>query len=265
MSNPFDQVDVRSKDDLLDEVAELEANVKKWQDLYNDVRDAAEKRNTELSERAQQAEKQVRILKDALAHYADNAGIEGCGPWEAKQALKEFRALSRQDVTKETDLTAGNDSGQAQKALQNVKQATAQDDNTGLGLYSLVSEHMKWDDEKTAHWFDLPNPLLGGVSPNWMLDRGRHDKLGKFIRACLDENKPSESATQERQVRNCNCEGRLVHAHGCASNLAPTSNACEHRWELTNMGVKGGSAYFCIYCRAPKVIHVSSQERKSDE
>jgi len=39
-------------------------------------------------------------------------------------------------------------------------------------------------------WMTTKNPMLGGVTPLWMMEHGRGDKLAKFIRAALKENKP---------------------------------------------------------------------------
>lgn len=35
--------------------------------------------------------------------------------------------------------------------------------------------------DKAIAWFSSPNPLLGDVSPQWMLDNGRYEQLRKFI------------------------------------------------------------------------------------
>jgi hypothetical protein len=41
---------------------------------------------------------------------------------------------------------------------------------------------------KSEIWFETKNPLLGGVSPNDMIDAGREEKLLKFIEYSMDEN-----------------------------------------------------------------------------
>ena len=43
--------------------------------------------------------------------------------------------------------------------------------------------------EKTMLWFQVPNPLLGGIAPRDMIRVGRFKKLLKFIQTALDENK----------------------------------------------------------------------------
>ena len=44
------------------------------------------------------------------------------------------------------------------------------------------------DADKTMIWFQVPNPLLGNVSPRDMIRLGRFKKLYKFITTALDEN-----------------------------------------------------------------------------
>ncbi len=53
---------------------------------------------------------------------------------------------------------------------------------------NLVGSFFK-DREKTLLWFQVPNPLLGGLSPRDMIRVGRFKKLLRFIQTALDENK----------------------------------------------------------------------------
>ena len=48
-------------------------------------------------------------------------------------------------------------------------------------LFDRVMKLMSWNEEKTSHWFATRNPLLGGVSPNEMLNAGRYGRLLRFI------------------------------------------------------------------------------------
>ena len=41
-------------------------------------------------------------------------------------------------------------------------------------------------------WMVTPNPLLGGVSPIWMLEHGKGEKLGRFIRKAIEDNRVTE-------------------------------------------------------------------------
>lgn len=64
-------------------------------------------------------------------------------------------------------------------------------------LRNLVMDHMKWDIKKADQWMALKNPLLGGISPLWMIVRGRGHKVKSFILAAIDENKPMEGQTKD--------------------------------------------------------------------
>lgn len=56
-------------------------------------------------------------------------------------------------------------------------------------LLQLVMDGMGWDKEKAQLWFNTPNPLLGGTTPNaYETFRGK-GKLEKFIRVQLSENR----------------------------------------------------------------------------
>ncbi len=44
------------------------------------------------------------------------------------------------------------------------------------------------DTDRTMLWFQVPNPLLGGMSPRDMIRVGRFKKLLKFIQTALNEN-----------------------------------------------------------------------------
>lgn len=54
-------------------------------------------------------------------------------------------------------------------------------------LLNLVAGFMS-DPKKTTLWFDIPNPLLGGISPKEMIKFGRFKKLRDVIQNALEEN-----------------------------------------------------------------------------
>ncbi len=62
-------------------------------------------------------------------------------------------------------------------------------------LVSKVHIHMTmnrpyWTFDKTLLWFSTENPLLGGLTPEYMIFTGRHKKLEKFIDNCIEGNFP---------------------------------------------------------------------------
>ncbi len=54
-------------------------------------------------------------------------------------------------------------------------------------IASLVAEYFEGDGEKTALWFRMPNPMLGGLAPRDMIRRGRYNKLLNFVLQAQDE------------------------------------------------------------------------------
>lgn len=55
-------------------------------------------------------------------------------------------------------------------------------------LLQLVMEGMGWDKKKAQKWFNVPNPLLGGYTPNGLERMRGKAKLEQFIRDRLSEN-----------------------------------------------------------------------------
>lgn len=53
----------------------------------------------------------------------------------------------------------------------------------------LVAAFFDGDTAKTELWMRTDNPLLGGISPEFMVRIGRSGKLLKIVKQCLDENK----------------------------------------------------------------------------
>lgn len=54
----------------------------------------------------------------------------------------------------------------------------------------LVATHFEGDERKTALWFKMENPALGGISPKDMIRYGRFKKLKAFIQNQLEGNVP---------------------------------------------------------------------------
>lgn len=59
-------------------------------------------------------------------------------------------------------------------------------------LLQLVMDGMSWEEDKAQIWFNTPNPLLYGATPNeFQLMRGKQ-KLAQFIETQLSENTPNK-------------------------------------------------------------------------
>lgn len=55
-------------------------------------------------------------------------------------------------------------------------------------ICELVAGYFQGDAQKTALWFNVKNPALGGISPRDMIRFGRYQKLEKFVRNALEGN-----------------------------------------------------------------------------
>jgi hypothetical protein len=43
-------------------------------------------------------------------------------------------------------------------------------------------------------WMSTPNPMLGNVTPLWMMENGRGEKLAKFIREAMEDEQAAQAA-----------------------------------------------------------------------
>lgn len=55
-------------------------------------------------------------------------------------------------------------------------------------ICELVAGYFNGDIQKTALWFQVKNPALGGISPRDMIRFGRYQKLEKFVQNALAGN-----------------------------------------------------------------------------
>ena len=59
-----------------------------------------------------------------------------------------------------------------------------------ISVLAVVSKQFEGNKEETLLWFNMPNPLLGGVAPIHMIVLGKHKKLMKFIQRSLEGEMP---------------------------------------------------------------------------
>jgi hypothetical protein len=57
-------------------------------------------------------------------------------------------------------------------------------------IIEIVAQHFDGDSEKTALWFRLPNPLLGGYEPREMIRFGRANQLRRVVTDAVEGNLP---------------------------------------------------------------------------
>jgi len=102
--------------------------------------------------------------------------LEGNTP----KKVADFLELNRNDISKamKMDKEHVRFDNQITKDLKNRLYEIA---NT----CELMAGYFNGDIEKTALWFKIKNPAIGGISPRDMIRYGRYKKLELFIRNAL--------------------------------------------------------------------------------
>ena len=92
----------------------------------------------------------------------------------------DFLDLTRSDVAKALHLSKDSiryDEGMPKELERRLYEIAV--------ICELMAGYFQGDAKKTATWFHIKNPALGGVSPKDMIRFGRYKKLEKFIRNAL--------------------------------------------------------------------------------
>ena len=102
--------------------------------------------------------------------------LEGNTP----KKVVEFLDLSRSDISKamKMDKESVRFDDQITKDLERRLYEIA-------NICELMAGYFNGDIQKTALWFKIKNPVLGGITPRDMIRYGRYKKLELFIRNAL--------------------------------------------------------------------------------
>jgi hypothetical protein len=65
-------------------------------------------------------------------------------------------------------------------------------------IANLVAEYFDGDAQKVGLWFELPNPLLGNISPRTMIRGNRYKRLLNFV---LEAREAERAAADTRRKR----------------------------------------------------------------
>ena len=55
-------------------------------------------------------------------------------------------------------------------------------------IYTLIREHMRWNDFRASQWMTTPNPMFGGTSPEILIRNGRGRKVLQFVESVIEED-----------------------------------------------------------------------------
>ena len=92
------------------------------------------------------------------------------------QTIANFLGFNKKDLSKIGGIS------EASVRLDNRVPKSLKERLDQIGnICSLVAEYFEGDPERTALWFNSPNPMLGNISPRDMIRYGRYKKLVSFI------------------------------------------------------------------------------------
>lgn len=86
-----------------------------------------------------------------------------------------------------------------------------------LACWALVLEFFQGDEHKTGLWFDTPNPLLGMITPQSMIDMRREYHMLRIIREQLALNDYADSKCN-LPPEGWNCSRVRGHSGPCAAS-----------------------------------------------
>jgi hypothetical protein len=103
--------------------------------------------------------------------------------------IADFAKLSKADL--------GKLAGVAKSSVRydaNIPEPVAERLREIANIANLIAEFFAGDAEKVGLWFELPNPVLGNISPRQMIRIGRYKRLLNFV----VDAREAESATAAR-------------------------------------------------------------------
>jgi membrane protease subunit (stomatin/prohibitin family) len=99
-------------------------------------------------------------------------------------------------------------------------------------------------------WMQTPNPMLGDVTPLWMMEHGKGEKLARFMRQAYEDNcaadQPEAARSQETVCGRCG-EPTFSCACGAADQQSVTCPRCSGVGTNYSSNYVGGSAT-CLLC-----------------
>ncbi|MEQ1642463.1 MAG: hypothetical protein ABL959_03330 [Pyrinomonadaceae bacterium] len=109
-------------------------------------------------------------------HIADDVlGLTRKGLTDYKR-VAELVQLSKEDLSK-----IANVAKSSVRFDESIPLPVAERLREIANIANLVGEFFDGNPEKVALWFELPNPLLGNISPRNMIRGGRYKRLLNFV------------------------------------------------------------------------------------
>jgi hypothetical protein len=124
------------------------------------------------------------IANDLLGFYRE-------GRTDYKR-VADVAKLSKEDLSKIADVAKSS-----VRFDEAIPAAVAERLREIANIANLVAEYFNGDAQKVGLWFELPNPMLGNVSPRTLIRGNRYKRLLNFV---LDARE-AEAAASTRQKR----------------------------------------------------------------
>lgn len=125
-----------------------------------------------------------------LAAHMAREDLLGFGSDYKKMAA--FLNLSKEDLGKMARVSKASVRFDA-----NIPEAVATRLREIANIANLVAEYFKGDPNKVSLWFELPNPMLGNISPRTMIRAGRYANVLNFVMNAREEEHAAETLSNE--------------------------------------------------------------------
>jgi hypothetical protein len=120
-------------------------------------------------------------------HIADDVlGFTHKGQTDYKR-IAELVKLSKEDLSKIAEVAKSS-----VRFDESIPVPVAERLREIANIANLVGEFFNGNPEKVGLWFELPNPMLGNISPRNMIRAGRYKRLLNFV---LDARDAERAAT----------------------------------------------------------------------
>jgi len=106
------------------------------------------------------------------------------GELDYKAVTQEYLAFNNQQVAQASKIGK-----QRVRYDQKIPKELKQRLREWASALEKVADFFRGDVNKTIQWFQLPNPMLGNISPRDMIRYGRFNRLYSFILSSIDQNR----------------------------------------------------------------------------
>ena len=135
--------------------------------------------------------KQTAPIRPITGHIGnDILGLSPHGRTNFKR-VAELVKLSKEDLSK-----IANVAKSSVRFDEAIPTAVAERLREIANIANLVAEYFDGNAHKVALWFELPNPMLGNVSPRMMIRGNRYKRLLNFV---LEAREAETAAAAQRK------------------------------------------------------------------